>query len=233
MCTYTSPIYRWYSETRNLLFYGVSYVKSNQNCQLRFLKIGSHIENSIFEKYTSNHIIGQYISQTPNRNRIYYRTAGGGYWTIFLNADFDCVAVSNKSMPIVADVNEKLLSAGLNSNLFWWYYAINYDLFNFKDYMIFGFQLSARDMSSSIKEKLILCSNNLECSLRENAFFYVINSKTRGANKTVTYNKKLSKPQMDEIDKVLAKHYGFTEEELDFIINYDIKYRMGDELNEE
>ena len=24
---------------------------------------------------------------------------------------------------------------------------------------------------------------------------------------------------------------GFTEEELDFIINYDIKYRMGDELN--
>ena len=29
-----------------------------------------------------------------------------------------------------------------------------------------------------------------------------------------------------------TKHYGFTEEELDFIINYDIKYRMGDELNE-
>jgi hypothetical protein len=26
---------------------------------------------------------------------------------------------------------------------------------------------------------------------------------------------------------VLAKHYGFTDEELDFIINYDIKYRMG------
>jgi hypothetical protein len=26
-------------------------------------------------------------------------------------------------------------------------------------------------------------------------------------------------------------HYGFTEEELDFIINYDIKYRMGKELD--
>jgi hypothetical protein len=34
------------------------------------------------------------------------------------------------------------------------------------------------------------------------------------------------------IDTLLAKHYGFTEEELDFIINYDIKYRMGDRLNE-
>ncbi len=36
-----------------------------------------------------------------------------------------------------------------------------------------------------------------------------------------------SKPIIDEIDRVLAKHYGFTDEELDFIINYDIKYRMG------
>ena len=25
----------------------------------------------------------------------------------------------------------------------------------------------------------------------------------------------------------LARHYGFTDEELDFIINYDIKYRKG------
>ena len=46
------------------------------------------------------------------------------------------------------------------------------------------------------------------------------------------YYPKKSKPIIDEIDKVLAKHYGFTEEELDFIINYDIKYRMGDELND-
>ena len=38
-----------------------------------------------------------------------------------------------------------------------------------------------------------------------------------------------SKPIMDEIDRVLAEHYGFTDEELDFIINYDIKYRMGRE----
>jgi hypothetical protein len=36
------------------------------------------------------------------------------------------------------------------------------------------------------------------------------------------------------IDRVLAAHYGFTSEELDFIINYDIKYRIGrDAKNEE
>ena len=32
---------------------------------------------------------------------------------------------------------------------------------------------------------------------------------------------------MDEIDCALARHYGLSDEELDFIINYDIKYRMG------
>jgi len=37
------------------------------------------------------------------------------------------------------------------------------------------------------------------------------------------------KPIIDEIDGLLAKHYGFTAEELDFIVNYDIKYRLGAE----
>jgi len=44
---------------------------------------------------------------------------------------------------------------------------------------------------------------------------------------------KYSKAVLDEIDQVLAKHYGFTDEELDFIINYDIKYRMGRAMNDE
>jgi len=37
----------------------------------------------------------------------------------------------------------------------------------------------------------------------------------------------LSKEVIDQIDNALAESYGFTDEELDFIINYDIKYRMG------
>ena len=36
------------------------------------------------------------------------------------------------------------------------------------------------------------------------------------------------------MDHLIAPHYGFTAEELDFIVNYDIKYRMGrDAENEE
>jgi len=36
-----------------------------------------------------------------------------------------------------------------------------------------------------------------------------------------------------KIDSVLAKHSGFTVEELDLLINYDIKYRMGQDAGED
>jgi hypothetical protein len=32
---------------------------------------------------------------------------------------------------------------------------------------------------------------------------------------------------IDAIDQILARAFAFTEEETDFIVNYDIKYRMG------
>lgn len=48
----------------------------------------------------------------------------------------------------------------------------------------------------------------------------------------IQYRPSKTKSLIDEIDRVLAKHYGFTDEELDFIINYDIKYRMGQDRRE-
>jgi len=62
---------------------------------------------------------------------------------------------------------------------------------------------------------------------------YQANSITRTRRDGVAlqeFSPSKSKPILDEIDQVLARHYGFTEEELDFIIHYDIKYRMGAEL---
>ena len=46
-------------------------------------------------------------------------------------------------------------------------------------------------------------------------------------HKIQSFTPPLAKPVLDRIDRVLAKHDGFTDEELDFIINDDIKYRMG------
>jgi hypothetical protein len=35
-----------------------------------------------------------------------------------------------------------------------------------------------------------------------------------------------------EIDRALARHYRLSDEALDFIINYDVKYRIGSNLEE-
>lgn len=227
---FTTGIYRWYEDNRKLLFQNLSYVKTDQSHQNHMIKLGTSLETNIYSKYVTNKTVSTYIGGNNIHNAMFYRTAGGGYWVTFLNKEFDCVSVSNKHTSFLSDYVAKYFTAALNSNLFWWYYSINYDLFNFKDYMIFGFQIT---YDNKIVDKIVKASDKMENNLRKNALYYVINSKTNGATDTVTYKKQLSKEVMDEIDQILAQHYGFTEEELDFIINYDIKYRMGDELNGE
>ncbi|MCS7086958.1 MAG: SAM-dependent methyltransferase, partial [Bacteroidia bacterium] len=70
-------------------------------------------------------------------------------------------------------------------------------------------------------------------SLRERLMTsYKENKKERYNQKTQTieslYVPRLSKPIIDEIDVLLGECYGLTGEELDFVINYDAKYRCGD-----
>ena len=54
-----------------------------------------------------------------------------------------------------------------------------------------------------------------------------------GAVSFQKFKPKTAKALFDEVDRVLGKQYLFTDEELDFIINYDIKYRMGQDGGEE
>jgi hypothetical protein len=72
--------------------------------------------------------------------------------------------------------------------------------------------------------------NKILDNLQRNSYFQVAYYKAYGNLKMQVFQPRLSKPIIDEIDNILAQHYGFTPEELDFIINYDIKYRMGKEL---
>ncbi len=92
--------------------------------------------------------------------------------------------------------------------------------------MIFSFQFNY-PTDKRVEKELICLAENLEQELLGNAIKYEIRSKTRGTSQTIKYQNSESKLTIDEIDRVLSRHYGFTDEELDFIINYDIKYRMG------
>ena len=160
---------------------------------------------------------------------IYYRTAGGRYWKIFLDKSFGTNNASEKSA-IIHQISKYIAISVLSSDVFWWYYSLHFDMFNLKDYMIFAYRYN----SKTEEEERLLERLGIQYidSLEDNSVSKSISAK-HGSVVQKQYYVRKSKPIIDEIDKVLAKHYGFTEEELDFIINYDIKYRMGDELNEE
>ncbi len=48
-----------------------------------------------------------------------------------------------------------------------------------------------------------------------------------GPTETQSFKVQRSKSIIDKIDRVLGKHYRLNDTEIDFITNYDIKYRMG------
>ena len=70
-------------------------------------------------------------------------------------------------------------------------------------------------------------SKQLEEDMQANSKRRVYNYRTTGRVEYDEFYMKLSKSIIDDLDREMAKHYGFTEEELDFIMNYEIKYRMG------
>jgi hypothetical protein len=122
-----------------------------------------------------------------------------------------------------------LAIACLSSSIFYWYYILNSDCRNLNKREIVSFPIPDQ-FSDSDQHKISKLIATLMQSYKNNSQQRTVSYKGKGAITVQYFNFRPSKPIIDEIDRVLARHYGFTDEELDFIINYDIKYRMGDDL---
>ena len=138
--------------------------------------------------------------------------------------------------PLFFDTEDKCKAviAILSSSLFFLHYIIwsSCQVVNKRD---FNFFINFNSLEDNNLEHLVRLSEALQQDYQQNSHVIKRNYSKKGRNFTMEKQHffiKFSKPIIDEIDKILATHYDFTEEELDFIINYDIKYRMGDELNE-
>jgi len=119
------------------------------------------------------------------------------------------------------------VSALLNSSLFYAYFIAYSDCFHLSDALAGGFPLPAAALED---ERLVMLNTRLMADLRAHAERKSITLKKTG--EVIEYDEyavSQSKEIIDEIDQVLAEHYGLTEEELDAVINYDIKYRLGRE----
>ena len=231
-CRYSTCVNKFTPETRYYLFDNLKYTLDKSDFRKSFdfcyPKLSNEIENSILEKVITNKTIATYRSNISTKQAISYRTAGGLYFKIVINFDFPYASTSNKTSYLREDVDKNVITSLLNSSLQWLICTVSFDTLNFKDYYIFNIPFTYENIDKKIKEKLIKLCDKLMQNYKTNA-----KHKYRGETPTYEITANLAKPIIDEIDKVLAEHYGFTEEELDFIINYDIKYRMGDNLNDE
>lgn len=230
---------RWYTENRASLFSNLCYdnvtefVDSYTIPKLSYL-IESDINRSIRNQVEA---IGLKQSKTTNNN-VYYRAAGGGYFLLiktqksitYINGALEDVK-AEKKIGLFPEVNNSIIGAILSSSLFYWNYIAYTDCRNLQKSFIDAFKIPA----SIIEDKQLVTEGmKLFKDYEKKKYTKSTHYKTTGNDVIYDeYYPKKSKQIIDEIDKLLKKHYGFTEEELDFIINYDIKYRMGDELGEE
>ena len=143
------------------------------------------------------------------------------------------ISTQVKPVYLKTELDSLTVVAILNSSLFYWWFIILSDCRHLNMREIENFPIGLDKMSEIVKNKLVEIAQNLMRDLQKNSFRKECNYKTTGQVIYDEFYPKLSKPIIDEIDKILAQHYGFTEEELDFIINYDIKYRMGKDSEEE
>jgi tRNA1(Val) A37 N6-methylase TrmN6 len=222
---FSTGLNKWQADYRGRLFTQLSYcpVTTPRDPENRhyYPKFGNALENSILDKVLSHACVNRYLADQSNDNTMFYRSAGGLYWKIFINYPWPYQTTSNKQCSFLAEYDRDVFVALFNSSLFWWYYTISFDTFNLKDYMLFGFRFSYPEDNRITSSLRMLCQQLMD-NFRKHARHL-----KRGNTDSYTIYARKAKAIIDEIDRLLAKHYGFSTEELDFILNYDIKYRVG------
>lgn len=232
---FSTKYIKFYTEERPKLYSTIFYYDYEQTND-EILRICSPLQRNIINKLRFFKSISQWTSNNTGFKVFFKNTSGAAYKPFFSKEPYfevDGVLQVSKTIDSICFKNLNEAKSALS--------LYNSNLFNFLFYLISDARhitpretLGLITVSEVMENDLVLHQKGvlLEKDYERNATIVTYNKKN-GITKYAQYNPRLSKPIIDEIDKVLAAHYGFTEEELDFIINYDIKYRMGDELGEE
>lgn len=230
----TTRYQRWPTEARGYLFQELEYAKLSSEPLYAglFPKYANATQNSLFGKIKKKgrQAVAVTLTQQKTKHFIFYQEATR-YW-VKATVGLPYYAKNGKiSAPahgrylFLRDARvANTISAVLNSSLFYLYFIAYGDCFHLSDRLVSGFPITKETIQSDSLDDL---NRRLMEDLGRNAGRKVMNTKGGDEISYDEFYASKSKPIIDEIDRVLARHYGFTDEELDFIINYDIKYRMG------
>jgi hypothetical protein len=236
-----TQLQKWYAEERSSLFQLIPFVSIiPHKFELTIPKISTSTEEHILRKIESQKIsLIQHTVRSSNNSINYKRR--WSYYLLFADKVKNLKLPNGsfrdqqdvKTLSFKSDLDKYVFVSVLSSGLFYFYYSVYAD---FRHVNISEFETFKFNYEKLNKDDLKILSElakRLMKSYEENLEWRECNYVGSIGICTVPfYRQGNSKPIMDEIDRALACHYGLTAEELDFIINYDIKYRMGSELEE-
>ena len=234
--TFSTNYQKWVSDDRNLLMQRIRYVEVPRDRPSFWVpKFGNEIERSLLKKCLNlKTVFGSFIANSEHK--VYYRTTGGLYWKVF--TDFPPAFKINGKVghstretwfTLAEEQMVRPAIAVLSSDIFWWWYTITTNCRDLNPNDIHNFPIPTQVIRDP---QLAHLGSEYLSDLQRNSTMLVREQKQTGHTETQLFKIQKSKPMINNIDRALARHYGFTEEELDFIINYDIKYRMGKDAEE-
>lgn len=234
---YTTRYYRWFPSERQYLLANISYTESLSHQEISTIpKIGNVVANRIYKKIYKHlpaNIKNKTTAPSFYVHRIPFNYIKAIDFIPYFWNEKDGQKKSEDYKPYKADQHKSTLLAIINSNLFFWRWYLEFEGYHCGKHEILTFPFGIEKIDNADHIKLHNIVNSLMEDIQRNSEIREAKYKTTGLVKYQAFSPRKSKQIIDEIDRVLAEHYGFSDEELDFIINYDIKYRMGDELNSE
>ena len=226
---------KWMADERSRLFSTLRFTTAPSSLIERTLpKLCSEVEHSLIAKLAGQRMRLAAFESKTGCHSVYYSRKVGYFLQVL---DFEPRVLDGrgtrrppsefKELRFRSESHANLILCCLNANLFYWFVTVFSDCrhVNRREVAAFPIDLDALEMAS-VATALVGLGKALMQDLRVNSS----NRTMRFRHDTLTVQciyPKASKSIIDDIDRLLGKHYGFTEEELDFIINYDIKYRMG------
>ena len=225
---FSSPYRHWYEPERMHLFETLSYVAASTWERTGMpLKSGTARAEAIFARLSQHQ--GFPLLDCPRGEAAVWVHNGPTYWVRALPFEPNVGQKSAHSnhyyrIPVSSQNEALLLAAILGSSTFYFFYKLVSNCRDLGRKELRLFPLGR--LCPEVAEVLVKLGGRLAERLKETA----VQCSRRYPSGLITYEEYYpasAKPILDEIDRALAGHYGFTEAELDFIVNHDLKYRMG------
>jgi hypothetical protein len=228
----TSRYIRFATEERPTLFDSLWYqVGDSPRRGSSVLKLSAPIENSIVKKlWDRSTVLWDYVDAPESQNFVYYGY-GFRYWGKVLNfksffqGELTDASTGDKYLYCVDNIDRDVIVALMNSSLFYWFYVNYSDGHNFTKHVIgaLPFTYPKAQLAKCLKARC----KELMVDLKSNARRKVAEYQSTGRVEYDEFVQRLSKPIIDKIDVLLGELYGLSPEEVDFLTNYDTKYRLG------